>query len=148
MIARLFAWSSGLILLGACGGPTPPASSKTPIAHAETTCHDENCTEHQAQAAAREQIGATVCGNGLIEVFRRPGKDGRVTIVIKLLEGKLAEPVTAGAGSTPDAVKVPATRNAEGEYTADVPVDESSRTLWIAAGQGEKAVQVDFPLKK
>ena len=147
MIVRLFALSSGLMLLGACGGPAAPASSKTPIAHAETECHDEHCTGHQA-ASEKKQIGATVCGNGLIEVFRSPGKEDKATITIKLLSGQLADPVSVGTEAGSETVKVPATKDADGEYTDTLPVNESSKTLWIMAGQGEKAVQVDFPLVK
>ncbi len=149
MILRLFFLSSGLMLLGACGRQPTPAAAPPHAAHAETGCQDATCTEHQApSAAALEQLGATVCGNGLIEVFRAPEKDGKIAIAIVLLEGKLAEPVTISTGSGPDAVKIPATKTADGKYTADLPASGSSETLWITVGQGAKEARVDFLLKK
>jgi hypothetical protein len=150
MTKRLFALSSSLMLLCACGRqPAPAVPTPSVVAHAETGCQDENCTGHHVQtAAAPEQLGATVCGNGLIEVFRLPEKDGRIPITIKLLEGTLADPVTISTGSGQDAVKITAARNADGQYTAALPVTESSKILWITAGQGEKTAQVNFPLKK
>ncbi len=149
MIKRLFTLSSCLLLLAACSRQ-PPATSKTPATagHAEDGCHDETCTEHPAAAASQQQLGATVCGNGLIEVFCGAEKAGRLPITIKRLQGTLAEPVVLSTAASQDAIRTPASQTADGTYTATLPVDAAAKTLWITAGQGEKAVQVDFPLIK